>query len=348
LILIVLEASLDLSLSREKTRLIVSSLSSAIVLFLIFVVLFTGMLFYIFHYDVRTSLVNIIPIAIISSAVAIPSAISLADPEREFVIYESSLSDIVGILTFNYFLFSSGSMELGILRFLWDITITIILSVLFSSALAVMLHKINHHVKHVVIMTAVVLIYALAYLMRLPSLVVVLIFGLVMNNNNLFKNSYSIKLIDFKEFNDEVCSFKSIVAELTFIVRSFFFVLFGFYINVSDLLNLNNLIVALIFTSVIFILRALFLKAVLRMPLKPLFYFAPRGLITILLFLYIPGAMLLPFMNAGVVIQVIFITILMMAFGNLIFQRVDQLTVPKSRQCQTVCAKEKDPSGSDV
>ena len=158
------------------------------------------MLFYIFHYDVRTSLVNIIPIAIISSAVAIPSAISLADPEREFVIYESSLSDIVGILTFNYFLFSSGSMELGILRFLWDITITIILSVLFSSALAVMLHKINHHVKHVVIMTAVVLIYALAYLMRLPSLVVVLIFGLVMNNNNLFKNSYSIKLIDFKEF----------------------------------------------------------------------------------------------------------------------------------------------------
>jgi Kef-type K+ transport system membrane component KefB len=118
LILIVLEASLDLSLSREKTRLIVSSLSSAIVLFLIFVVLFTGMLFYIFHYDVRTSLVNIIPIAIISSAVAIPSAISLADPEREFVIYESSLSDIVGILTFNYFLFSSGSMELGILRFL--------------------------------------------------------------------------------------------------------------------------------------------------------------------------------------------------------------------------------------
>ena len=348
LILIVLEASLDLSLSREKTRLIVSSLSSAIVLFLIFVVLFTGMLFYIFHYDVRTSLVNIIPIAIISSAVAIPSAISLADPEREFVIYESSLSDIVGILTFNYFLFSSGSMELGILRFLWDITITIILSVLFSSALAVMLHKINHHVKHVVIMTAVVLIYALAYLMRLPSLVVVLIFGLVMNNNNLFKNSYSIKLIDFKEFNDEVCSFKSIVAELTFIVRSFFFVLFGFYINVSDLLNLNNLIVALIFTSVIFILRALFLKAVLRMPLKPLFYFAPRGLITILLFLYIPGAMLLPFMNAGVVTQVIFITILMMAFGNLIFQRVDQLVAPKSRQCQTVCAKEKDPSGSDV
>ena len=43
-----------------------------------------------------------IPLSIISSAVAIPSATGLIDHEREFVIYESTFSDILGIMIFNY------------------------------------------------------------------------------------------------------------------------------------------------------------------------------------------------------------------------------------------------------
>jgi len=334
LILIVLEASLDLNLNRGKSRLIIDSLSSAILLLLVLIGLFTCVLFYVFHYDIRTSLINVIPIAIISSAVAIPSAIGLAEPDREFVIYESSISDIFGILIFNYVLLSDGSLNSGIIRFLGEIIITLTFSVLCSAGLAVMMHKINHHIKHVIIMTAVVLVYALANLIHLPSLFVVLIFGMVINNNILFKNSHSMKFIDFEEFNYEVCSFKGIVSELTFIVRSFFFILFGFYTNLSDLLNLNNLIIALIITAAIFILRALFFKIVLRRPLKPLLYFAPRGLITILLFLSIPGTMLLPFINTGVITQVILITILMMTFGSIIFQKVDHMVIPRSKKCQ--------------
>jgi hypothetical protein len=72
-------------------------------------------------------------------------------------------------------------------------------------------------------------------------------------------------------------------------------------------------------SAFIFILRALYFKLVLRMPLKPLVFFAPRGLITILLFLSIPDDQLLPFMNKGLITQVIFISILLMTFGNIIF-----------------------------
>ena len=200
----------------------------------------------------------------------------------------------------------------------------LIFSVLFSAGLAILLHKINHHVKYIIIMTAIILVYALAKLFHLPSLLVVLIFGLVMNNHDLFKNIFSAQIINFDEFHADLNSFKNIVAELTFVIRSFFFILFGYYTKLSDLMSLKNLLTALIITASIFIFRALFLKYALKVPLNPLLYFAPRGLVTILLFLSIPATMLLPLINVGVVTQVIFITILMMTFGNMFFQKTDQ------------------------
>lgn len=323
LVLIVLDASLDLTLRHEKSRLIISSLSSSILSFFVFVGLFTLILVYFFHCDIRMSIINIIPFGIISSAVAIPSAFGLYEKDREFVIYESSMSDIFGILAFNYIIFNSGSLNSGIFSFFAEIIITLIVAFLFSTVLTVMLHRINHNVKHVFIITFIVLIYALAKLVHLPSLLVVLVFGLIMNNNLFFKNNYSVKIINFEEFNTDLNAFKNMASELTFIVRSFFFILFGFYTRLADLLSLKNLMIASIIAAVIFILRALYLKIILRLPLNPLLYFAPRGLITILLFLSIPQSMLLPMMSVGVITQVIFITILIMTFGNKLFKKTE-------------------------
>jgi Kef-type K+ transport system membrane component KefB len=330
LVLIVLDSSLDLKLSRRKSILIAKSLSSSVLLFLIFVGFFTFISVLFFHYDTKTSIINIIPLGIISSAVAIPSAFGLSKSDREFVIYESSMSDIFGILVFNYIFFSNGSLNAGYFLFFGEIIITLMISILFSAGLTVMLHKINHNIKHIFIMTFIVLIYALAKLIHLPSLFVVFIFGLFMNNNILFKNNYSAKIINFEEFNADLNSFKNITAELTFIVRSFFFILFGYYIRLGELLNLRNLIIALIITLTIFILRALYLKFILRYPLKPLLFFAPRGLITILLFLSIPQSMLLPLISTSVITYVIFISILIMSFGNIIFNKVDELVTSDS------------------
>jgi Kef-type K+ transport system membrane component KefB len=321
LILIVLEGSLDLSIRRDKTRLIISSVASSVILFALFIAAFAYLGSIFLECDLKTGIINIIPLAVISSAVAIPSATGLSRPDREFVTYESSISDIVGILAFDFLLFNNGPMGSGIVRFVFELFIMLLASVLFSAGLAFLLHKITHHVKYVIIMTTIVLVYALAKLAHLPSLLVVLIFGLVMNNNALFKNKHSERIIDFEGFNLELCAFKNIVTELTFIIRCFFFILFGFYTRISDLLSLDNLIISALIAATIFILRAAFFKAVLRLPLSPLLFFAPRGLITILLYLSIPTAMLLPCINVGVVTQVIFITILMMTFGNMIFDK---------------------------
>ena len=322
LILIVLEGSLDLTIDSSKKKLIANSITSSIVLLLVFVTLITLVLVYIYHFSLRQSLINSIPLGIISSAVAIPSASGLIKADKEFVIYESSISDIFGILAFDFIIANTTSIGKGLIGFTFEILATIILSVVFSSALAYILHKINHHVKYIIITTAIILVYSLAKLVHLPSLLVVLIFGLVMNNNHLFRNRFSAKVIDFQSFDSELISFKHITGELTFIIRSFFFIMFGFYTNILDVLDIDSLIFASIVTFAIFILRAIFFKTVIKIPLNPLLFFAPRGLITILLFMNIPEDLLLPSMNKGLITQIIFLTILMMTFGNVFLGKV--------------------------
>jgi Kef-type K+ transport system membrane component KefB len=315
----VLEGSLDLDISANKKKIILHSVSSAIVLFGIFVAIFSFILVNFLNYPLKSSIINVIPLGIISSAVAIPAASRLNKADKEFIVYESSVSDIVGILVFDFILFKYSSFGKGLAGFVFDILITLLLSIVFSAGLALLLHKITHHVKYVIITTVIILVFALAKLEHMPSLLVVFIFGLVMNNNHFFRNKFSEKVIDFENFNVELKAFKNITSELTFIVRSFFFIIFGFYTFMADLLNLNNLMLSITISLSIFVIRGLYFGIILQKPLNPLLFFAPRGLITILLFFSIPASHVLSFMNQGLITQVIFITILLMTFGSMIF-----------------------------
>lgn len=324
LILIVLEGSMDLSINKEKRGLIQKSFASAVLLFILFVLIFSITLYYSYSVSFRIALLNAIPFGIISSAVAIPSTLNLKESEREFIIYESSVSDIVGILVFDFILFNTMSIGTGVLVFTGEIIGSVVFSIIITAILAYTLHKINHHVKYVIILTAVVLTYSFAKITYWPALIVVLIFGLILNNIHFFKNRFTIKHIDFKEFDIELISFKQITGELTFLVRSFFFLIFGFYTSIYDLVNYETLIISLMICTVIFLLRAFFYKYILKMSIVPFLFFTPRGLITILLFLSIPAELRINLINEGLVAQVIFISILFMALGNVFFVKHSQ------------------------
>ena len=62
-----------------------------------------GVYSYINDCPLKTVLANVIPLSVISSAIAIPSARNLSQSLREFVTYESSLSDIFGVIFFKLF-----------------------------------------------------------------------------------------------------------------------------------------------------------------------------------------------------------------------------------------------------
>jgi hypothetical protein len=162
LIMIVMEASLDLKLEKRKKKLIFKSISSAFILFAVFSAALTYILTELLGFSVRSSLLNAIPLGIISSSVAISSAAHLKPDDKEFVVYESSFSDIFGIIIFDFILLSYGSMGRGILDMGLKSLVTVIVALATTAILAILLHKITYHVNYVLIMTAIILVYILA------------------------------------------------------------------------------------------------------------------------------------------------------------------------------------------
>jgi cell volume regulation protein A len=316
LILIVMEASLDLKLTRDKKPVIFKSVLSSVVLFSLFVTVGTYIVTAFFNVPLKTSLLNIIPLAIISSAVAIPAAFNLKSEDKEFVVYESSFSDILGILVFDFIIIDHVSISNGVLNLFFDGFLTLIISVITTAALAFLLHKTTHHVNYVIIMTSIILIYVLAKMVHLPAMLLILIFGLVLSNHRFLNMPITREFINFEKFGKDIDSFKSIAGELTFLVRSFFFILFGYYTKIQELISLQNLFLSLIIVAFILFIRWLFFKQVIKKDISPLLFYAPRGLITILLFLSIPEVHRIELINEGVITQVIFISILLITPGN--------------------------------
>ncbi len=321
LILIIMEASLDLKLEMRKKILIGNSISSALVLFVAFIAAFTYILVAFYDFSIRDSLLNSIPLGIISSSVAIPSSVFLHSDEKEFIIYESSFSDIFGIIVFDFVLINNDSILRGIFNFGVISIITLVIAIVTSSVLAFLLHKIRYHVSYVIIMASVILVYVLAKMSHLPALLLVLTFGLVLSNNQILEHTVAKKFFDFKKFRNDLESFKKILIELTFLIRSFFFIMFGYYTKIEGLLDYHNIVAGIIITAGIFLLRFIYLKFILRVPIVPLLFFSPRGLITILLFLSIPFSSRISLISEGVITLVILLTIFVLMVGNIFYKK---------------------------
>jgi len=101
----------------------------------------------------------------------------------------------------------------------------------------------------------------------------------------------------------------------------------------------ENLITAFIITAGILLIRWLFFYCILRIKSLPLVLFAPRGLITILLFLSIPAAYMIPEINTEVITLVILMTLLAMMLGNIISPR---------KAKRVVSAAKTDPQETDI
>lgn len=107
-------------------------------------------------------------------------------------------------------------------------------------------------------------------------------------------------------------------AETAFIIRTFFFLLFGYSLNMLLLKSKDVIIIGLLIIALTIILRFVFLKYLLKINSTPLSLIAPRGLITILLFYSIPKEQRLAELSEGVLFIVIVLTGLSMTLGLLL------------------------------
>jgi Kef-type K+ transport system membrane component KefB len=314
LVLIVLEGSLELQLNRSKIGLIKKSFFGA--LMPMFVLAFS--LAFLFHHFERSTfklgLLNAIPLCIISSAIAIPSVRNLRPAEKEFVIYESSLSDILGVLFFNFIALHEKIGVFSFVHFGFQIVIIVVVSFFATIGLSILLNKIEHHIKFIPIILLITLIYATSKLYHLPGLLFVLLFGLFINNVDELSHLKWMRKLKPGELDKEVHRLKVITIEATFLVRALFFLLFGFMIDTSEILNTDTLLWALIIVAFIVVLRVIQLK-ISELPLKPLMFIAPRGLITILLFLSLESTQNISLVSKPLITQVIILTAFLMMIG---------------------------------
>jgi len=316
LILIVLEGSLELELNKQKLPVIGKSLLLALLPMFILSLILAFLFMHFGQYSFRNSLINAIPLCIISSAIAIPSVKGLSMSNREFVIYESSLSDIFGIIIFNFIAINGTINTQSFTHFALQILTIIIVSFVATIGLSFLLSRSKHHIKYVPIILFVILIYSISKFYHLPGLVFVLLFGLFIGNIDELKQLKWLKVFDTDNLNSEVQKFKNIVIEGTFLIRTLFFILFGFLIETEEILNTNTLVWSVGIVAGILIVRYIFLKFT-KLPITPLLYVAPRGLITILLFLSILPSQSISFVNKSLIIQVIVLTALVMMTGIL-------------------------------
>ncbi len=328
LILIVLEGSLELEFDKSKKNLITKSFFVALVPMLLLSVVLAFLFQYFENTPFKLSLTNAIPFCVISSSVAISSVKNLTTADREFIVYESSLSDILGVLFFNFIALNTVINLQSAGRFTLQLIIIAIVSFIATLGLSYLLSKIEHNIKFVPIILLVILIYAISEIYHLPALVFILLFGLFLGNLDELKQFRWIQILRPRELDKEVHKFKELIVEVTFLIRALFFLLFGYLIKKSDILNAETFLWAITIVSIIFLFRAIMLK-LLKLSISPLLFIAPRGLINVLLFLAIIPSQNISFVNTSLVIQVIILTALVMMIGLIFSRKPDVITIKK-------------------
>ena len=295
LILIVLEAALELEIKKEKAQIIIKGFLAALVILVVNIVLVSIFFNQVIGLEYSTSVIYAIPLSIISSAVAIPSATGLITNNKEFVVYESTFSDILGIMIFYYCIRQAekGEAFIGlepIFTLIGQIFLIIGISIVITYLLFQLIQRIEHHVKFFLILALLILAYEIGKdFLKLPSLVLIFIFGIFLSNfTNLIPKSLKkyIKTDEIKK--SDLHEFHLLTAESTFLVRTFFFLFFGFSIPLESFVEFEPYIIGATVLLIMYGVRYFYLALVLNdEESKPLLYFSPRGLITILLFLSI-------------------------------------------------------------
>ena len=327
LILIVLEGALELEITVEKLPVIIKGFLAAGIILILNIVAISLAFEHLLGMTPQAAVIYATPLSIISSAVAIPSSAGLREQEKEFVVYESTFSDILGIMVFNYAirqfetnqaLVSAESLvALGL-----QILGVIVVSLLITFCLFYLLQRIEHHVKFFLILALLILVYALGKIFHLPALVTIFIFGLFLSNVNALLPRFMKQRLDLEATEKGLHEFHILTAESTFLVKTFFFLFFGFSIDLTAFTSIDPFFYGLLIFGIMLGLRyAYFIVTTFKINPSPLVFISPRGLISILLFLQIAEVNFLKdvktLVDERVLLVVILVSMLIMTRGTM-------------------------------
>ena len=319
LIMIVLEGALDLRLTRDKVALIRRSFLAAALMLVAQAAAIGGLLHLWLGASWQTCLLNAVPLVVISSAIAIPSVASLTGEKQEFIVYESTFSDILGIMLFNFVDQEDFYQGQGLLTFGRGVVLIIVVAIVSTVLLSFLLGRLREHVKFFLLFAFLILIYSLAKKLHLSSLLLVLAFGLAVNNADLLLGWLRLRIkwrgFTAEDLAPDLHQLKNITAESAFLIRTFFFLLFGYSITLASLMSWQLLGQGLLIVAVLTAIRYVYLRYVAKTDLMPELFIAPKGLITVLLFYSISPQHQLGEVSENILFVVILLTSMMMMGG---------------------------------
>ena len=321
LIMIILEAGLDLKLRKDKIPLIRDTFFSALIIFLISGALIAFILQRSLGEPIMNCLIYAVPLSIMSSSIVIPSLHALTEYKKEFLVYEASFSDIIGILVFNFLTVNETVTGTSLLSFGGGLLLSVALSAIFSVLLFIILVRSTIQTKFFLVFALLVSIYVSGKLLHLPSLIVILVFGLFINNLELLNFKWFRKQFPEKTLEETRHLLHTLTAESSFLIRTFFFILFGFTISVNFFTNQDVWETGGLIVLALLVVRFLYLRFFLKTNVIPETFFIPRGLITIVLFYKIPERYRLESFNEDILFFIILITGLIMTLGMVFYKK---------------------------
>jgi len=291
LIMIVLEAAVDLKLSRDRLPMIFR----AFIISFLLLIITSAVIGFIIHrsadIEFKNALLYALPLSVMSSAIIIPSVEKLSPDKKEFMIYESTFSDILGIILFYLLIdsFATTSYTDLLLETAGKLSLTILVSVGFTLAMAYLFQRFFNRINYFLIFAILLLMYAVGKEFHLAALILILVFGIMINNKAIFFRGIFSRLVDDTTYDSLLQNLKLFIKETAFLVRTFFFFFFGMSIAPEAFLNLSTHYVAAIILIALYIIRYFSLKVFVKShQIFPELFIAPRGLITILLLFSIP------------------------------------------------------------
>src|SRR5690606_21896957 len=143
----------------------------------------------------------------------------------------------------------------------------------------------------------------------------------MINNWEMIRWNWLKKLFPVKQVEPIRVLLHSITAESSFLIRTFFFILFGYSISLKFLDEEEVLIVGSMIVGALFVIRLLYLRFFVQTNVFPESFFLPRGLVTIVLFYKIPDNLKLSAFNEGILFFIILTTSLVMAAGMIFYKK---------------------------
>jgi hypothetical protein len=328
LVMIVLEAALDLKISSDKKSLIINSFLVALIALVLSsmgIALLIQLIIPGANESFHLSLVYAVPLSIMSSAIIIPSVGRLTGSKKEFMVYESTFSDILGIMFF-YFLIGTetgASVQSVALDIALNIGVTVVVSIALAYGMVFIFQRLTSQVKLFLVIAVLMFLYAMGKKFHLSSLLIILAFGVVLNNTGLFFRGKRLSSwVNEEKVKPIMHDFHILTLESAFVIRTFFFVIFGMFITLRSVASWEVAAVSAGIILVLYAVRYGVLKLILKNDIKPLLYIAPRGLITILLFFVIRAhpEFVIEGFDAGVLLFVILITSMIMTVALITYR----------------------------